>query len=266
MRREPLHFGNIARSPGESVAPELWPAHAWVPSAGCTGDMLPDVSRWNFTGISSPGFSGDGFLVSTTTDMSQDGSFALGALDGFSIVMHTYWNTMGAWARMFVAGDSGTNVIQHGMQYDGASGRLQYAVNVNSAATMNSVQYTGFLGSENIICCASQKGTTDNVTININGETVLTGSIAVSAYTPCNRLRIGKNLSGSSFSNAPWTLKELYLYGRYLPPRDVESLNSDPCLPFRRRKLAFWSLPSGGAFKAAWARNATVLVGGNACA
>ena len=29
-----LHLGNIARSPAESVRPDLWPDHAWVPALG----------------------------------------------------------------------------------------------------------------------------------------------------------------------------------------------------------------------------------------
>jgi hypothetical protein len=47
MRRQlsqPSFVNGFARSKGESVRPDLWPYHAWIPAYGIQGDRLLDIS------------------------------------------------------------------------------------------------------------------------------------------------------------------------------------------------------------------------------
>lgn len=48
-----LTLANIARNPSESVRPDLWPSHAWIPALGIQGETLWDVASGCTHGVLS---------------------------------------------------------------------------------------------------------------------------------------------------------------------------------------------------------------------
>lgn len=273
MRRQlsqPSFVNGFARNRSESVRPDLWPDHAWVPALGCQGGVLYDlcgtdivslIGTWSWGSVDiSTGVSGVQYAVLQNyfygmsevstfarfmpTNTSYTGSiFSCVNVDGY--VQNTIslgWS--GDNSRLtFQTRDSSTG--QTGSRNNDISTGYVFPLNVwSSVATTYSVSASAKIIYANGVSSASSTTSIDALTSDY-GYTIL-GAQLYSGGTPF----VGR-------------LKEIYFYlNRALTPSQISDLSTNPLLPFRRRQIQKYWVPSTGGttFNAAWARNSNVII------
>lgn len=261
-----LNFANRARHRGESVRPDLWPDHAWVPALGCQGGVLYDLCgsqnatlmgayAWAPGGVVFSSHSGYGYIPNFPKPTNEYGRFSIVsdcALSSQETEVSSIWGSMT---------DAGS--------YSG--GRAYRVEQYNHSG------YTGIY-----YACYGSADFTSNILTPANGRRVVTGAI----FSPqVANTFVGSQIS-SDFSLGEWrpatdvgavffaqtfngeivqhtngTMYALLQYDRSLSQSDIACLSLDSLLPFRRRVPVFYSVPSGGTtFNAAWARNSNVII------
>ena len=249
-----LHLGNIARSPAESVRPDLWPDHAWVPALGCTGGRVYDLCG---------GSSGE---CGIPWQMDDSGSFALVK----NINSETLRVQEGG--PPLLAGIAASTLFAYFKPTPGTStGRTIYAerpsdVPIYKLEGFGALNNNGLVATlrdneGNLIQVPSTKDITSDgryhsgcmivdgisVTVVVDGDHVnqnwgsmnmenFPGSTPISiASDPCDPL-----------AHFVGGIAAVMGYRRALRGNSIATLHADPLLPFRRRKPVYYSVPSGG--------------------
>lgn len=247
-----LHLGNIARSPAESVRPDLWPDHAWVPALGCTGGVLYDLCGGKHGSITEYASWGhlDGVLalVSPSSEYLRapvviSGEGALwGAQGSMFLSLHHTTPTNSAspigWVPpkssrggIVLHGTTEIRVYDEGGHHDLDWDNLGMPAGAHDLAIVRSV--------------------------STPWAAWLDGAIDTDPDTPIGTfdVQITKLLGGyNSFVGAVYCA---HIYSnRPLMPAQVLDFTADPLLPFRRRQPVYYSVPSGGgaslAASSAW--------------
>jgi hypothetical protein len=246
-----LAFHEIARNPYESAAPELWPAHAWIPALGIQGGVLFDVAggrsgshlaTWRvskFSGLTFPVGSGlsagspSSLYVQPYTMMGwlsvnanpyvpagEGGTHAIIDRGTRSSIVFGYWEGHG------VAGD-----LQLGY-YDGAFRALKTtAYPVNSAFAVTAVKSAAGHG---LYLCGDLVASDDRTANEIYVTTRAVG-IGERKWTTGHQLGSGAILYSVMF------------WGRALSASQIQTLSTDPLLPFRRREITpYFFVPASG--------------------
>lgn len=252
-----LHLGNIARSPAETVRPDLWPDHAWVPALGCTGAVLLDLCTtlrdmgtaygsvsWDARGLSNGG-AGALWLGPLGMDapMVYMGDFSIfvhcpkiesaptnSVLVGCRSNIHG-WEVQatsdGVWA--FRAVQLSDNAAVLGASPFSAVQAVNQSIGVvfeNTVAEM----FVGGVASGPL--CTLTGGINYSYGVRVVTSTLM-GTTAVSAATTLERYVNG-------------TVGALLSFDCALTHSQVLDLTADPLLPFRRRQPVYYSVPSGG--------------------
>lgn len=244
MRGETLHYGNIARSAGESVAPELWPDHAWVPALGCTGGSMPGfggikiysssaATNWSW-GPKSLNFINSGNVNAWTTG----GHILPVGLSRFTVISSLMYTSIGL--RWWFSQIASTDACGSASWID-TLGRLNVGVwgpKAQSAAGT-------VVANEPTILAMTRNGTA--VAGYKNGVLVADGTSETSVEDTSAQFTLGERHSKTN--TALSFCGEYYsccTYNRVLSPTSISYLSADPLLPFRRRRLRSWFLPAAG--------------------
>lgn len=250
MRTGALSYDTIARSAAESVAPELWPDHAWVPALGATGGVLPDVAGGNHAVISGNYSWGPGYVDfvggSATAPVPSVGK----SLE-FTVMTDVHpVASPAAWCGLYCEKD-GSNNNAFSVQRSASWPDIRLYVNTTSKDFFGAFPLgvrAHLIGKKDTAnCYLSQNG------LPFVAQAFNTAITVTATATVLMAERGGIGCAGK--------LYHTYVWRRLLTDADASRLSADPLLPFRRRRLRSWFLPTAGGFKPWWAKDATVLIG-----
>ena len=236
MRGETLHYGNIARSAGESVAPELWPDHAWVPALGCTGGTWIDV------------VGGHDYTLPDGATWTQHGTkFAHATY--LSITLRKLPNIAGySWVFGIKAPAppaTGPNVqplkfCGHDIvSWDHVDAGYVGAVS-GAAAPWPKVKFTSSAVRTLAFSCLG--------TVNTLADDA--GLVGAYSYSSSTNTGIVNTNSVATLANYEYGL--LHIYHHPLNVAELLRVAADPLLPFRRRRSVKYFIPAAGGFKPSW--------------
>lgn len=235
-----LTYDTIARSAAESVAPELWPTFAVLPSCGFTGSSFispfpADISGTTQYDISGYTISGaNSGVVFPSRYMPLDTGTIF--LNMKSLIGSNQIN------RYFVDSDtkrhafflSAQNTVQMYLDGSGRSYSLSYAVGEIFSLTFVYDKASGL----------KQPYKNGNICPYVAGsDTWGNNSLGNNAY-------FFQRFNGVENHNCVFYVG--LIYNTVLPQSEIQRLTADPLLPFRRRRLRSWFLPSASGFKPAW--------------
>jgi hypothetical protein len=246
MSMRNLAFHEIARNPYESAAPELWPAHAWIPALGIQGGVLFDVAGGNcawlpnalsFNGTSSYATVANVFTGVTTKKLTFTARLKLNNTTATQVLLEASanYNTNDGALLFYV--DAG--YIYLGIQDSVGSVTPLYIV-ARAAAPTDGLWHRYALIIDNSTVAG-------HASIYIDGfpvSTITKSDKDNSSAWHDSPLYIGARNTNTLRSN--FHLSNLCLYHRILPQPDILALSSDPLLPFRRREIKKFWIPVGG--------------------
>lgn len=252
-----LHLGNIARSPAESVRPDLWPDNAWVPVLGCTGGVLVDLVSgagsqiiakagtthlWSTFGLYTTNEQWVGIgpvfeagkeisvIASVRPTSSQPGSDAgfVSAVTSLSVYQFTI----------------ATNAIGTGLAFytrDTSTGTT--GTRNNDLSVPNTLSTT----ADNVVAAVYSVSRAEKSLWN-NGKMVGLTTTSIDPITTGHSGTWIANSGGYSegYGYFGWVGAVLIYRKMALTNNQVIDLSADPLLPFRRRVPVFCSVPSGG--------------------
>lgn len=251
-----LHLGNIARSPAESVRPDLWPDHAWVPALGCTGGVLYDLCGGKAGENSARVWSAQGMVMDTDMLTTYNRASLLtgwGARFGASpftiLVDYTPLRAtgsaevcvLGAWK---ISGDS-DNQFMLAANYRFTAKDFYPHFSVRIGAT----EYTAFhtpkwTVGQRMVVGGVRNGTT--ISLARDGVVVASASCAAGAINTSSLPLVFGGIAFSAEHNTHAIYHASSIHLRALAAREIAELSADPLLPFRRRQPVYYSVPSGG--------------------
>jgi hypothetical protein len=250
MSMRNLAFHEIARNPYESAAPELWPAHAWIPALGIQGGVLFDVAG-GLTGqvysTSNPANSipyliGEkGLMVNCDSSYSVR-NYSLPVIKfPFHIVMIGQV-TSGTTQCMCSIGN--LNSVSNAAFMAVTSGNIRQSI-VTVSATDN---YGGAVGT-GVFSAIGAYNSETNRRLYLNGifQTESVVSRGLEPLNPYNNIRIGSlPRSAETYFNGKVGYFGLY-NNRSLSEQQLLRISSDPLLPFRRREITpYFFVPASG--------------------
>ena len=255
-----ISYGEFARSAADSEKPELWNklAGAWIPSLGCTGSRLFDLSGRNNhgTGVGGPTWTTNK-LGPTMVFNGSSQYVNVGTLGNFGSLLG-YGLTIECWIKSSV---TNTNMCLFGTQKDSAS-KMSLSLRVNSGEYSGSVSAGGmrFVFTDNfprllISYVSSNTGITNGnahhlaVRVSPSSNTIeiyLDGNplSVVNSYaqTPATfesysqPLYFGAmNLYGTASQFFNGQISCARLWNRVLSPSQIRELYTDPLGMFRIR-------------------------------
>jgi hypothetical protein len=239
MSMRNLAFHEIARNPYESAAPELWPAHAWIPALGIQGGVLFDVAGGLHGTVYGSSWGIENLSFSTTSDYVEAGilpvfndqitcftRFRLNSYSGNQFPVGNYTSAgksffyrIDTLGRHRVRFHNGTSFTDTGLKTIGTTTAIQ-----DNAIVHNGAQYRIFYGGA--------FSDSDNFALGTTQHTAKArfGLISFSQLTP---------MSGSIY--------QCYIYHKALADGQIQALSSDPLLPFRRREITpYFFVPASG--------------------
>ena len=256
-----LHLGNIARSPAESVRPDLWPDHAWIPALGCTGGVLYDLCTtllnggtaygsvsWGASGLSNGGV---GALWLGPIGLLGSGH-PLAYTGDFSIFVHCPKIDSAPTGSVLVSCRS--NAYPFGWLVEATAAGV-WAFRSTQLSDNAAVLGTSPFGS--VQANQSIGVVFKNTVAEMFGGGVASGPLCTVTgginYIYGAR-HIASTLLGASINNAATELGQyvdgtvgaLLSFDYALTPSQILDLTADPLLPFRRRQPVYYSVPSGG--------------------
>lgn len=239
-----LHLGNIARCPAESVRPDLWPDHAWVPALGCTGGVLYDLCDQTRHGITSTPTWNNGQIY---TGPSLAACPVIGAgvfetdspgtiISSISRTDTTLGNsvTFGSW-------DQSLRALFFGLNSEFAP-----FLAVRGGSDGSAIQIAGggviAIGPSTMAASFSRQ----NAFLYLNGGIAqsISGALVGIGGAASGNYYIGYKSDGSLAQCS--LIAAVVVYRRQLPHAAVAEMSADPLLPFRRRRPVFYSVPSWG--------------------
>ena len=267
MRRQlsqPSFTNGFARSPGESVRPDLWPDHAWVPALGCQGGVLYDLCAPSHGTITGATWTSQGlYFGNAKTDKVECGT----PVDFSILTQFTFLITYEVPSAVEIVATNGSayNLNSFLVTHNETSGRARF-----STSPVVSTRYTY----------------TESASIYSDGETICLSGVWIAGSSnrlfingaPDSGAVVGSYYDTVGNGNGQWTLgkragtstaysftRRLYnnlFWARALSDVALCDVTSDPLLPFRRRQIQKYWVPSTGGttFNAAWARNSNVII------
>ncbi len=245
-----LSLSQIARNPSESVRPDLWPAHAWVPALGIQGATLWDVAgkrhgllgSHSWTSDRGVDFEGGGAcVVSGDTADLQTASKC-------TIICDCRRTSIGVnWSHVIGMRNGGT--YQWQFRIAGTNGAISFLgeSSVNSALSMNS--------RERAVIALVRDGS--------SGIDFYKNSVKSSTSSPSITDRsLDLTIGNQSDSTQGCMIYSVSYYSAILHDTQIRDLSADPLLPLRKRlPMVSFYVPSGGStFKPWWAKNVNTLI------
>lgn len=234
---QPSFVNGFARSRNESVRPDLWPDHAWVPALGCQGGVLFDLcGRINGSLAGATTWGSDGAIVfATSSDYVDCGKFNLASYGSFTFLIKFYDGYVG-YRQGYTAGN---------YQYQaGVAHQINYHDSRWIIGTSAGSSYTTAFAIPLSAWFSSCLVYTPGYCTTYFGEKVNGDSITISASASSYSLALGRILgSGSAFTNG--RIRCAMLYKRAISANEYINLNIDPLLPFRRRTIQKYWVPAG---------------------
>lgn len=247
-----LTLANRARTPAESVAPELFPDHAWVPALGFQGVVLVDLCNNNNAVLRSAQEWGADYL---DFEYSQENR----AIASKSILGNANQLTLFSVFSRESYGNS-SNAESHIIsQFNYEAGRASYSLLGNAYSSFDGagsnkfgfvVSTTGSGGYKSVCCPAvddtnvSLCGTfkTYDMRLYLDGVNVTTRTdVSSFYYSATDAIHVG---NGSTINRGfDGKLKLAIAFNRCLAANFVSAISADPLLPFRRRKQTTYFIP-----------------------
>ena len=281
-----LHLGNIARSPAESVRPDLWPDHAWVPALG--PQALPQAhgahglfdlaGSWPAVGVRSAAYPvhtdiypsprlDDGIwcMSSNAVGAAAGAGLAANSPSGLSPFSGSSAMTLVACLKLTTV-SADRIFIEDGTAYNSnCMFLMQTPANRVQVLLYSGGAYTEAITASGVITAGEWAVVTAKWglgTTNAGKAEIFAGSLcvrAISTRTITAPLGTGNtrltffgrpSISGEIADYAPAAgsaLSCILAYGnRALLDSQIQDLHADPILPFRRRQPVYYSVPSGG--------------------
>lgn len=262
MGMQGLNWANRARTRSESVRPDLWPDHAWVPAMGCQGGVVIDLcgpqrvnlgaSTWTATGVIAVINHGDidihpGIDFSFMCWVSRIPSAAEYATFGGLIQR----NSVGSY--YYSVGEVGYTLLLRNLSGNMVCG-LTFAT--STAAGNNATGVNSLIGKP-LAAVATMGATAQKLFINgsfAHGYSSSLGAEFAAGSFAANSLHNGNAIAAYA------------TYRRLLSDAESIAISNDPLIAFRRRVPVFYSVPSGTpTFNPAWARNSNVIIQPGVC-
>ncbi len=251
-----LHLGNIARSPAESVRPDLWPAAgAWVP---CLGPQMYDLSAHNGPATLSGGatYTAAGLNCLTTSVAAkalaplryQIGDGSTGAATTWVVACSTYAlvaNYEFIFVRRNATTKTGWQLLKepdNSVEFDifdlSTSGQLSVKSPGNA---INGYQY--------FVVAVTYDGGSNagGIALYINGSLSPITPSTVGTFVAPEPIYNSVVIGGWEASNFPFggVVHAACIYDRALSATQIADVSADPVAPFRRRQPVYYSVPSG---------------------
>ena len=251
-----LHLGNIARSPAESVRPDLWPDHAWVPALGCTGGALYDLCGGRVGANSAGLWLTRGLYLDTDLSVTynraslSDGLGAMLGADPFTVlVSYTPLRAfsgrdvcvLGAWNK----NNDSNNQVLLGSNFRTTSEDFYPYFMVRIGTSEYTVYHTPkYTVGKRMVIGGIRNGTV--ISLARDGVIVADAGCAAGAINTSNLPTVfgGIALGQNYNTNAIYHAVSIHL--RALAADEIAELSAAPLLPFCRRQQVFYSVPSGG--------------------
>ncbi len=256
---QPSFQNGFARSMGESIRPDLWPDHAWIPALGVQGGTLFDVAGKRFNGTVT---AGEDWIEDHLSFDTGSAGVSLG-VSSISILPNSVWSIVTKF-RLDI-GSSGDRYIYD----DTAGGGIGLrALNTNdvlafwiSGGTTRTISVATVLtlGKWSVLAFVHD-GTT--ATLYLDGLPIGTNTYSGVIGNSGQVFRIGAEYNSNNELDG-----DIYSHAMYknicLTPAQIRDLSADPLLPFRRKTFVSFYVPSStpAAFKAFWYRNKNTLLG-----
>ena len=237
-----LHLGNMARSPDESVRPDLWPDWAVIPILGRTGGRLVvldsggwtlrsavGISRWTENGYIAT--TGQGRLLEPIVQASNELTLSIAGIwdDLYTLPMCLTVGNVGVNNRfcgLASTSDAVMVFLYTDIYFDAPSPRPptgQIALSGTVTGSARQLWRNGTIAA------------TDTRSDEVNFAGPIHVGVHVYARSP----------SPPTYADGG-TTSVATVHWRKLAPTEIIDLHSDPLLPFRRRQPAYYSVPSGG--------------------
>lgn len=272
MRRQlsqPSFVNGFARSKNESVRPDLWPDHAWVPALGCQGGVLYDLCGASLASLSGTSWGGEAL------NFSGSGAAVLAPTN--RIAYSTRGLTVFVIFTPATGGQERQSIVQSYAHGNATPGYRGYTVGTYNGGFEVGVRRSDVdylrkntqpltVGTQHV-GSVTYRGDGTEPDVMVDGtRPALTISIQSGApldemATPTGRPTVAGGVGELYWGvERPYSgsISAIYIYLRAVV---ADAIHADPLLPFRRRAPVFYSVPSGGpTFNAAWARNSNVII------
>lgn len=277
MDRQALHFGNIARSKGESVRPDLWADHVWCPALGIQGGTLIDLSSQKNASCSAPIWLSSKYGSVIDGNSSSTGMFLT---SGNTYSWKQPWTTIVVASpdsnstdqTAFACWDQRQGVYAGGWviwyDVDGSYDGWSFAFSRKIADTLTYYRLvgtntlSGAIGQYSVII----SGWTGNSWFHyVDGVSITESTTAVDdpGYPgdqsgPISML--GRNQGSTPAHFMDGKVAFAGIFKRALPLSQILALTADPMLPLRRKKIWSMYVPStGGVFKPYWLQTSKII-------
>ena len=252
-----LHLGNIARSPAESIRPDLWPtAGAWAP---VLGPQMHDLTASNGLAVLSGGATYtplglDCLSTSTKAIATANLRYQIGnGSIGFPTTWVFQFSTYGITSNLeFVAVRREMSSSTGWQAYKTPENSFAFAIFDKSQTANITVQSNNALispAAPHIFAVTYDGGSSAiGQDVYFNGEIVSNVSRTMSGvFIAPEPTSTGVVFGGWENTTFPFggVIHTGYIYGRVLTPQQIADVSADPLIPFRRRQPVFYSVPSG---------------------
>lgn len=252
-----------ARYRGESLRPDLWPDHAWIPALGVTGSTLFDVAGKDniaITGSYSWVGTSKGLMVDQPSasyyTLPSELNTKFATMAGLSVVFTAICDSVGSDQRIFGSfGDADeTRQIAIWMDSDGSG--------PSWAAVVSGVSNIGVIGtrvSAGVPYTVAFRRESSFYDVHVNGvlDSIYSGTHSIPNESTSLQYKWGK---WDGFGDFDGKLGPLLIYYRSLASAQIRDLSADPMLPFRRREFAGFYVPSVAAsFNPYWVNHNQII-------
>lgn len=242
-----LNFHNRARNRSESVRPDLWPDHAWVPALGCQGGVLYDLcgaihgtninTEW---GTNELIFSGANDICTLGKNTNTGSTLNLSYVARFKVKR----NAASAYPRLFDKYPAPSIFFNYSL--DNLNLFTSIGGQPVDISLVDNYYEDGSYGSKYTNCAFVFSPGSQKVFLNGLYSRGLTFSGAYSEGAGVTAA-LGNRAADSARPFYDGSIKYFYIYNaRALTASEVNELNIDPLLPFRRRTIQKYWVPSGG--------------------
>jgi len=249
-----LDFGSIARNPTESVRPDLWPDHAWVPSLGRQGARLVDVADGRSGGTLQNGatWSSFGVVLDGVNDCVKCNPPI--NLDARPMSFFTSCDID------ITASNEFGNIFRRAGSSDGTTSgmrlhllrltSLRFSVVTYSAWALMDTTATLVGGKNTFACTYDGSGRGTQIQIYNNGQVMSVDNTidANATIVPSDGYPIflgARTDQAASPQQTKQTIYVSYLFSSILTPSQIRDLSADPLLPLRRAPQVSYFIAAG---------------------
>ncbi len=268
-----LTLSQIARTPSESVRPDLWPYYAWLAQAN-RGSRIFDLARRQADGqlygsnitldtsgvtVSTPDINSHVLITSETLSIPRSAFSIFSRINTQSTAGNTR-TLCGRW--IAAAGQRIFWLVPH------YGAEMRFYVSGDGSSNANRLSSVSVPTSQWVTIAGVYNGTTGRLDVYLNGLLVngtLNGTVPASVHENADIdfywFRRG---DASPDSLLAGSVSSMMVYGSALTDTDIRQLHNDPLLPFRRKTFVSFYVPTGeppSGLKPFWARHCNNLIG-----